>query len=35
MPFTSAAVPFTDGFSWKFVDYAPILTGATLIILAI
>ena len=35
LPFTPAAVPFSDGFSWKFVNYAPILTGATLIILAI
>lgn len=35
LPFTPGAVPFTDGFSWKFVNYAPILTGAALIILAI
>jgi amino acid transporter len=31
MPFTPAAVPFTDGFSWKFVNYAPILTGGALL----
>jgi len=35
LPFTPAAVPFTDDFSWKFVNYAPILTGGALILLAI
>ena len=35
LPFTPAAVPWNDGFSWKFVNYAPILTGGTLIILTI
>jgi amino acid transporter len=35
MPFTPAAIPFTTGFSWKFVNYAPILTIGTLIVLAI
>jgi len=35
LPFTPAAVPFSDGFSWKFVNYAPILTGGTLILLAV
>jgi amino acid transporter len=35
LPFTPAAVPFSDGFSWKFVNYAPILTGGALILLAI
>lgn len=33
MPFTPAAVPFTDDFSWKFVNYAPILTIGTLLLL--
>jgi amino acid transporter len=33
MPFTPAAVPFTDDFSWKFVNYAPILTLGTLLVL--
>ena len=27
LPFTPAAVPWNEGFSWKFVNYAPILTG--------
>ena len=35
LPFTPAAVPFSDGFSWKFVNYAPILTGGALILLSI
>jgi amino acid transporter len=35
MPFTPAAVPFTDDFSWKFVNYAPILTIGTLLLLLI
>jgi len=35
LPFTPAAVPFTDDFSWKFVNYAPILTGGALILLTI
>ena len=35
MPFSPAAVPFTDEFSWKFVNYAPILTGGALILLTI
>jgi len=35
LPFTPAAVPFSDSFSWKFVNYAPILTGGALILLAI
>lgn len=33
LPFTPAANPLNDGFSWKFVNYAPILTGGTLIAL--
>ena len=35
LPFTPAAVPFADDFSWKFVNYAPILTGGALILLSI
>ncbi|CAN5338066.1 amino acid permease [soil metagenome] len=35
LPLSPAAVPFSDNFSWKFVNYAPILTGATFIILAV
>jgi len=33
MPFTPAAVPFTEDFSWKFVNYAPILTIGSLLLL--
>lgn len=33
LPFTPAANPFNDGFEWKFVNYAPILTGVTLLAL--
>ena len=35
MPFTPAAVPGNKDFSWKFVNYAPILTIGTLVLLAI
>ncbi|MBA2419402.1 MAG: amino acid permease [Nocardioidaceae bacterium] len=35
LPFTPAAVPGNPDFSWKFVNYAPILTIGTLIVLAI
>jgi amino acid transporter len=35
LPFTPAAVPWNDDFSWKFVNYAPILTFGTLILLTI
>jgi amino acid transporter len=35
LPFTPAAVPFHDGFAWKFVNYAPIVTVGALILLAI
>lgn len=35
LPFTPAAVPWNDDFSWKFVNYAPLLTGGTLIILTL
>jgi len=33
LPFTPAAVPGNADFSWKYVNYAPILTGGTLIAL--
>jgi len=33
LPFTPAAAPWNDGFSWKFVNYAPILTGGSLLAL--
>ena len=35
LPFTPAAVPGNPDFSWKFVNYAPILTIGSLILLAI
>jgi amino acid transporter len=35
MPFTPGAVPFSDDFSWKFVNYAPIVTVGAVILLAI
>jgi amino acid transporter len=35
LPFTPAAAPWNDGFSFKFVNYAPVLTFGALIILAI
>ena len=35
LPFTPAAAPWNDDFAWKFVNYAPILTGGTLILLTI
>jgi amino acid transporter len=35
MPFTPAAIPFHEDFSWKFVNYAPILTIGSLIVLGI
>ena len=35
LPFTPAAVPGNKDFSWKFVNYAPILTGGALIILTL
>ena len=35
LPFTPAAAPWNDDFSWKFVNYAPILTGGTLILLTL
>ncbi|MGG5258455.1 amino acid permease [Phycicoccus avicenniae] len=33
LPFTPAANPLNDSFEWKFVNYAPILTGGTLLAL--
>ena len=35
MPFVPGAVPFSDDFEWKFVNYAPIVTVGTLVLLAI
>ncbi|MCL3817512.1 amino acid permease [Aeromicrobium wangtongii] len=35
LPFVPAGIPFSDDFSWESVNYAPILTGGTLIALAI
>jgi amino acid transporter len=35
LPFTPAAIPGNADFSWKYVNYAPILTGGTLILLFI
>jgi amino acid permease len=33
LPFTPAAIPGNADFSWKFVNYAPILTGGSLVAL--
>jgi amino acid transporter len=33
LPFTPAAIPGNKDFSWKFVNYAPILTIGTLVVL--
>jgi amino acid transporter len=35
LPFVPAGNPFSDEFAWESVNYAPILTGGTLIVLAI
>ncbi len=35
LPFTPAGNPFDDAFTWESVNYAPILTGGTLILLAL
>ncbi|MGZ5399052.1 MAG: amino acid permease [Nocardioides sp.] len=35
LPFVPQGSPFNDDFSWKFVNYAPILTIGSLIVLAI
>ena len=35
MPFVPGAVPFSDSFEWKFVNYAPIVTLGALLLLTI
>ena len=35
LPFVPAANPFNEGFEWKFVNYAPIVTLGALLLLAI
>ncbi|MET1039307.1 MAG: amino acid permease [Aeromicrobium sp.] len=35
MPFVPGAVPFSDDFAWKFVNYAPIVTIGAVLLLAI
>jgi hypothetical protein len=35
MPFVPGAVPFSDDFEWKFVNYAPIVTLGALLLLTI
>ncbi|HEY3529093.1 MAG TPA: amino acid permease [Nocardioides sp.] len=35
LPFVPGAVPFHDGFAWKFVNYAPIVTLGALLLLFI
>jgi amino acid transporter len=35
LPFTPFAVPFHDGFAWKYVNYAPIVTLGALIVLTV
>jgi amino acid transporter len=35
MPFVPGAVPFSDDFEWKFVNYAPIVTVGALVVLAV
>jgi amino acid transporter len=35
LPFVPGAVPFSDDFEWKFVNYAPIVTIGALILLSI
>ncbi len=35
LPFTPAAIPGNKDFSWKFVNYAPVLTLGTLLVLGI
>jgi amino acid transporter len=35
LPFTPAGVPFSDDFAWASVNYAPVLTIGTLLVLAI
>ena len=35
LPFTPAGVPFSDDFAWSSVNYAPVLTIGTLVVLAV
>jgi amino acid transporter len=35
MPFVPGAVPFSDAFEWKFVNYAPIVTLGALLLLTV
>ncbi len=35
MPFVPGAVPFSDDFSWKFVNYAPIVTIGAVVLLTV
>jgi amino acid transporter len=35
LPFVPAGIPWNDDFSWKFVNYAPVLTLGSLLVLAI
>ncbi|HET6626696.1 MAG TPA: amino acid permease [Nocardioidaceae bacterium] len=35
MPFVPGAVPFSDEFEWKFVNYAPIVTVGALLLLTV
>jgi amino acid transporter len=35
LPFVPGAVPFSDDFEWKFVNYAPIVTVGALVLLTI
>jgi amino acid transporter len=35
LPFVPAAAPWNDEFEWKFVNYAPILTGAALLAITV
>lgn len=35
MPFVPGAVPFSDDFSWKFVNYAPIVTFGVLALITV
>jgi energy-converting hydrogenase Eha subunit A len=35
LPFVPGAVPFSDSFEWKYVNYAPIVTLGALLVLTI
>jgi len=35
MPFVPGAVPFSDDFAWKYVNYAPIVTIGVLLAITI